>query len=60
VPGAACGQTVRVVDVNNRVLYVHRAPGDGRYASRDVLSITDRISALLAPEVDFGVAELIV
>ena len=49
-----------VVDVNNRVLYVHRAPEAGRYASRQVLGRTDRISALFASEVEFEVAELIV
>jgi Uma2 family endonuclease len=49
-----------VVDINNRVLYVHRAPEAGRYASRQVLGRTDRISALFASEVEFEVAELIV
>lgn len=49
-----------VVDVNNRVLYVHRAPEGGRYAFRRRLSITARVSATFAPEVDFGVAELII
>jgi len=49
-----------VVDVNNRVLYAHRAPDAGRYASRQVFSSTDRISAMFAPEVEFEVAELLV
>ena len=49
-----------VVDVNNRVLYAHRAPESGRYASRQVLGRTDRISALFAPEVEFEVDEFIV
>jgi Uma2 family endonuclease len=49
-----------VVDLNNRVLYVHRAHEGGGYASRRVLSVTDRLSATFAPEVEFEVAELIV
>jgi Uma2 family endonuclease len=49
-----------VVDVNNRVLYVHRAPEAGRYASRQLLTIADHLSASFAPEVDFQVIELIV
>jgi Uma2 family endonuclease len=49
-----------VVDINNRVLYVHRAPEGGRYASRQVLSSSDRITATFAPEVEFEVAGLIV
>jgi Uma2 family endonuclease len=48
-----------VVDLNNRVLYVHRAPASGGYASREVLGVTDRISALFAPEVEFEAARLI-
>jgi Uma2 family endonuclease len=48
-----------VVDVQNRVLYVHREPKGGRYASRQMLTIADRISALFSPEVEFEVGELI-
>jgi Uma2 family endonuclease len=48
-----------VVDVNNRVLYVHRAPEGGRYTSREVLNVTDRLSAEFAPDVEFEVSELL-
>jgi Uma2 family endonuclease len=48
-----------VVDVKNLVVYVHRDPAAGRYATRRVLASSERISAVFAPEVEFGVAELI-
>ena len=48
-----------VVDVKNLVVYVHRDPAAGRYATRRVLGSSERISAVFAPEVEFGVAELI-
>jgi Uma2 family endonuclease len=48
-----------VIDLNNHVLYVHRAPTAGRYTSRRVQGREDRIGATFAPEVQFGVAELI-
>jgi len=48
-----------VVDLNNRVLYVHRAPAAGSYTSRRGVGTGERISADFAPEVDFEVAELI-
>ena len=47
-----------VVDLKNQVLYVHRDPAAGRYATRRVLGPGERISGQFAPEVVFGVAEL--
>jgi Uma2 family endonuclease len=47
-----------VVDLNNRVVYVHRTPAGGNYAERQVLGPTERLGATFAPEVDFGVHEL--
>ena len=49
-----------VVDLNNRVLYVHRAPEGGGYTSREVLSVTERLSAEFASEVEFSVSELLI
>jgi Uma2 family endonuclease len=48
-----------VVDLNNRVLYVHRLPSAGRYTGRQVLGSDDRVSAVFAPGVEFGVTDLI-
>jgi Uma2 family endonuclease len=48
-----------VVDVKNLVVYVHRDPAAGRYASRRVLGPGERIHGAFAPEVEFGVAELV-
>jgi len=48
-----------VVDLNNRALYVHRAPTAGAYADRRVLGPGERISNQFAPGVEFGVAELL-
>jgi Uma2 family endonuclease len=47
-----------VIDVKNRVLYMHRGPTDGRYAVRHVLSGADHLAADFAPEVQFVVTEL--
>jgi Uma2 family endonuclease len=48
-----------VVDVKNLVVYVHRDPAAGRYTSRRVLGPGERIHGAFAPEVEFGVAELV-
>ena len=49
-----------VVDLNNRELYVHRAPRSGGYTFRKVLNVADRVSAAFEPEIEFEVGELIV
>jgi len=48
-----------VVDVKNLVVYVHRDPAAGRYATRQVLGPGERIHGAFAPDVEFGVAELV-
>jgi Uma2 family endonuclease len=48
-----------VIDLNNRVLYVHRARQTGRYATRRVLGPEEQISAVFAPAVEFRVNDLI-
>jgi Uma2 family endonuclease len=48
-----------VVDVKNRVVYVHGGPAAGRYATRRVLGPSERVRGAFAPEVEFAVAELI-
>jgi Uma2 family endonuclease len=48
-----------VVDLNNRVLYAHSEPAGGGYASRRVLNVGDQLSAGFAPEVAFGVSQLL-
>jgi Uma2 family endonuclease len=47
-----------VVDVNNRVLYVHRSPAHGRYAERPVLAPGERVAAGFAPHIALGVEEV--
>jgi Uma2 family endonuclease len=47
-----------VVDLNNRVLYVHRSPAGGTYAERQVLGPGDRVAAAFAPELEVGVEEV--
>lgn len=48
-----------VIDLNNNVVYLHRAPDRGAYALRRSLGPGERLSVAFAPEVEFGVAELI-
>lgn len=48
-----------VIDLNNRVVYVHREPAAGSYASRKVLGPREVISAAFAVDVDFRVPELL-
>ena len=47
-----------VVDLNNRVLYVHRSPARGTYAERQVLAPDERVAAVFAPHVEFKVEEV--
>jgi hypothetical protein len=44
-----------VVDLNNRVLYVHRSPSGATYTERQVLASGERVAAAFAPHIDFGV-----
>jgi Uma2 family endonuclease len=48
-----------VVDLNNRVLYVHRSPARGTYAERQVLAPGERVAAAFAAHVEFAVEEVI-
>jgi Uma2 family endonuclease len=47
-----------VVDLNNRVLYVHRSRAQGSYASRQVLRPGERVAAEFASQIDLGVEEV--
>lgn len=47
-----------VVDLNNRVLYVHRSPERGSYAVREVLGAGERVAAGFAPHLQVGVEEV--
>jgi Uma2 family endonuclease len=47
-----------VVDLNNRVVYVHRSPGRGTYAERQVLGPGQRVAAGFAPKIEFAVEEV--
>ena len=47
-----------VVDLNNRVLYVHRSPARGTYAERQVLASGERVAAGFAPHIELGVEEV--
>jgi len=47
-----------VVDLNNRVLYVHRSPARGTYAERQVLAPRERVAAGFAAHFEFAVAEV--
>jgi hypothetical protein len=47
-----------VVDVNNRVLYVHRSPAGGTYAVRQVLAPGERVVAGFAPHVEVAIEEV--
>ena len=48
-----------VVDLNNRVLYVHRAPAGGSYAAREVVGRGQRVEAGFAPDVEVAIEEVI-
>jgi Uma2 family endonuclease len=48
-----------VIDLNNRVVYVHRNPAAGSYTSRRFVGRGERIAAVFAPDVEFEVSELI-
>jgi Uma2 family endonuclease len=47
-----------VIDLNNRTLYVHRAPSAGMYATRRALGPEEQISTDFAPQVEFRVSDL--
>ena len=47
-----------VVDVNARVIHVHREPADGGYATNSVARPGDRVSCAALPDVFVEVAEL--
>lgn len=47
-----------VADVDGRALYVHRSPGDDRWASVDILSGEQTVSPLFAPEIAIPVKDL--
>jgi Uma2 family endonuclease len=47
-----------VVDLNNRVVYVHRSPARGTYTERQVLAPSQRVAAGFAPHLEFGVEEV--
>jgi Uma2 family endonuclease len=48
-----------VVDLNNRVLYVHREAAGATYAVRQVLGPRERVAPGFAPHVEVGVEEVI-
>ena len=47
-----------VVDLNNRVLYVHRSPLRGTYAERQVLTPGERVIAAFAPHIELAIEEV--
>jgi Uma2 family endonuclease len=47
-----------VVDLNHRMLYVHRSPERGTYAVQEVLTPPERVAAAFAPQFEIGVEEL--
>ena len=47
-----------VVDLNNRVLYVHRSPSGATYTQRQVLAQGERVAATFAPHVEVAVEEV--
>jgi len=47
-----------VVDLNNRVLYVHRSPERGSYAERQVLAPGERVAPGFAPHIEVEVREV--
>jgi len=47
-----------VVDLNNRVLYVHRAPAGGSYAERLVVGPGERVRAGFAPGIEVAIEEV--
>jgi len=49
-----------VVDVNNRLLYVHRAPAGASYAERQVLGPGERVAAGFAPDIQIAIEEVTV
>jgi Uma2 family endonuclease len=48
-----------VVDLNNRVLYVHRSPARGTYAVRQVLAPGERVAAGFAAQIKHAIEEVI-
>jgi Uma2 family endonuclease len=48
-----------VIDLNNRLLYVHRAPAAGAYTTQLVLTSGEKVSTEFGSDREFGVAELI-
>jgi Uma2 family endonuclease len=47
-----------VVDLNHRVLYMHRSPARGTYAVRQVLAPGERVAAGFAAQIEVGVDEV--
>ena len=47
-----------VVDLNNRVLYVHRSRSGATYNVRQVLAPGERLAAGFAPDIELGVEEV--
>jgi Uma2 family endonuclease len=47
-----------VVDLNNRVLYVHRSPAHGTYAERQVLASGERVAAGFASQIEHSLEEV--
>ncbi|MBV9895658.1 MAG: Uma2 family endonuclease [Chloroflexi bacterium] len=47
-----------VVDLNNRALYVHRAPSGSTYTDRQVLARGQRVAAGFAPQIEMSVDEV--
>jgi Uma2 family endonuclease len=47
-----------VVDLNNRVLYVHRSPEGGNYTQRQVLSPGERVAARFASHIEVAIEEI--
>jgi Uma2 family endonuclease len=48
-----------VLDVEARVVIVHRDPRSGRYGSVETLEVPGQVSALLEPSLSFPVADLV-
>jgi Uma2 family endonuclease len=47
-----------VVDLNNRVLYVHRSPSGASYTERQVFAPRERVAAGFAPDIELSVKEV--
>jgi Uma2 family endonuclease len=47
-----------VVDLNNRVLYVHRSPARGTYAERQILAPGERVAAGFALRIEHAIEDV--